>query len=280
MTDENPMTHPLVPDPAPDAEGPVRVEASPSGAVFITLDRAQAGNRMTPALSGALREAFETLHGADRVRVAFVRGAGGTFCAGRDAEWVRDSLDWTEADVRDDGYALGRMLRALREAPCTTVALVEGEAFDPGMGIVAACDLAIATRDARFGFPELKYGLLPSVPTPFVVEAIGPRQTQFLLSTGHVINAEEAMRLGLVQAVAGDAAELSTIAEQLTREVMACAPEATAEAKRLAFKVWGRPFDHALMDETAKRFAARRMSPEGEEGAKAFLEGRSPSWNL
>ena len=280
MTDENPITHPLVPDPAPDAEGPVRVEASPSGAVFITLDRAEAGNRMTSALAGALREAFETLHGADRVRIAFVRGAGGTFCAGRDPEWMRDSFDWSEADLRDEAYGTARMLKALRDVPAVTVALVEGEAFDPGMGLVAACDMAVATRDARFGFPELKLGLLPSVSAPYVVDAMGPRQAQLLLATGRQIDAGEALRLGLVQAIAADDAELSAIAEQLSRDAMACAPEAAAEAKRLAWRVWGRPFDHALMDEAARRFAARRVSAEGVEGVSAFLEGRPPSWTL
>lgn len=278
MTDENPITHPLVPDPAPDAAGPVRVEASPSGAVVITLDRAQAGNRMTPALAGALREAFETLHGADHVRVAFVRGAGGIFCAGHDPEWMRDTFDWTEGDLRDDAYATARMLKALHDVPALTVALVEGEALGPGMGLVAACDTAIATVNARFGFPELKLGLIPSVSAPYVVDVIGPRRAQALFATGKLIGAEEALRIGLVQALAGDEGELAVLTEQLTREVMTCAPEAAAEAKRLAWRVWGRPIDGAMMDETARRFAACRVSAEGTEGVTAHLESRAPSW--
>jgi methylglutaconyl-CoA hydratase len=278
MTDENPITHPLVPEPAPDAEGPVRVEASPSGAVVISLDRAQAGNRMTPALAGALREAFETLHGADHVRVAFVRGAGGTFCAGHDPDWMRDTFDWTESDLRDDAFGSARMLKALRDVPALTVALVEGEALGPGMGLVAACDMAIATVNARFGFPELKLGLIPSVSAPYVVDVIGPRHAQAMFATGKLIGAEEALRTGLVQALAGDEGELAAMTEKLTREVMSCAPAAAAEAKRLAWRVWGRPIDGTLMDETARRFAARRLSPEGVEGVTAFLEDRPPNW--
>jgi methylglutaconyl-CoA hydratase len=279
MTDENPMTHPLVPEPAPDAEGPVRVEASPSGAVVITLDRPRAGNRINPALTGALREAFETLHGADHVRVAFVRGAGRTFCAGYDPDWMRDTFDWTEGDLRDDAYEAARMLKALHDVPALTVALVEGEATGLGMGLVAACDAAIATREARFGFPELKLGLIPSVPAPYVVDVIGPRQAQVLLATGKLIGAEEALRLGLVQALASDEGELAAMTEQLTREVMSCAPEAAAEAKRMAWRVWGRPFDGAMMDETARRFAARRVSGEGSEGVRAHLDDRAPTWS-
>jgi methylglutaconyl-CoA hydratase len=280
MSDENPMTHPLVPEPAPDAEGPIRVEASPSGVVVVTLDRAKARNRMTQALQGALREAFETLHGADHVRLVLIRGAGGCFCAGRDPEWIRLTFDWSEGDLRDDALDQGRMLKALHEIPALTVALVEGEAYGPGVGLVAACDMALATETARFGFPELKFGLLPSVSAPYLADAVGPRHAQALLGTGRIIDAHVAQRIGLVQAVVADEPALATLAEQLTGDTLACAPEAAAEAKRLAWRVWGRPIDHGMLEETARRFAARRTSHEGTEGAQAFLDGRSPNWNL
>ena len=278
MTDENPITHPLVPEPAPDAAGPVRVEASPSGVVVVTLDRAEARNAMTPALQGALREAFETLHGADHVRLVLIRGAGANFCAGYDPEWMRLSFDWTEADLRDDALDQGRMLRALHLVPALTVALVEGEAYGPGVGLVAACDMALATETARFGFPELKSGLLPSVSAPYLADAIGPRHAQALLGTALTIDAHVAQRIGLVQAVAADEPALATLAERLTGDALACAPQATAEAKRLAWRVWGRPIDHGMLEETARRFAARRSSPEGTEGVQAFLDGRTPNW--
>lgn len=279
MSDENPFTHPLVPEPAPDATGPVRVEGSPSGVVVVTLDRPAANNRMNSALQGALREAFETLHGADHVRLVLIRGAGANFCGGRDREWMRVSFDWTEADLRDDALDHGRMLRALHEIPALTVALVEGEAYGPGVGLVAACDMALATETARFGFPELKLGLLPAVCAPYLADAIGPRHAQALLGTGRTIDAQEAQRIGLVQAVAPDEPALAALTERLTSDAVACAPQAAAEAKRLAWRVWGRPIDHGLLEETARRFAARRASPEGTEGVQAFLDGRSPNWN-
>jgi methylglutaconyl-CoA hydratase len=279
MTDENPMTHPLVPDPAPDASGPVRVEASPSGLVVVTLDRPYAGNRMNQALQGALREAFETLHGADHVRLVFVRGAGGNFCGGHDRDWMRASFDWTEADVRDDAFDQGRMLKALRDVPALTVALVEGEAFGPGVGLAAACDMALAVEGAQFGFPELKLGLMPAVSAPYITDAVGPRHAQAMLSTGRLIGAQEAQYMGLVQAVAADEAGLAALAEKLTDDALACGPDAAAEAKRFAWKVWGRPIDHAMLEETARRFAAQRATPEAAEGLQAFLDGRSPNWN-
>lgn len=280
MSDENPITHPLVPDPAPDAAGPVRVEASPSGVVVVTLDRPEARNAMTPALQGALREAFETLHGADHVRLVLIRGAGANFCAGYDPEWMRLTFDWTEADLRDDALDQGRMLKALHQVPALTVALVEGEAYGPGVGLVAACDMALATETARFGFPELKLGLMPSVSAPYLADAIGPRHAQALLGIGRTIDAQVAQRIGLVQAIAPDEPALSALAERITGDALACAPEAAAEVKRLAWRVWGRPIDHALLEETARRFAAHRTSAEGTEGVQAFLDGRSPNWNL
>jgi methylglutaconyl-CoA hydratase len=255
------------------------VEASPSGVVVVTLDRAQAGNRMNQAMQGALREAFETLHGADYVRLVLIRGAGDTFCAGHDPEWMRLTFDWTEADLRDDALDQGRMLKALHEVPALTVALVEGETYGPGVGLVAACDMALATETARFGFPELKFGLLPSVSAPYLTDAIGPRHAQSLLGTGLTIDAHVAHRIGLVQAVAPDEPALAALAERFTGDALGCAPEAAAEAKRLAWRVWGRPIDHGMLEETARRFAARRASPEGTEGVRAYLDGRAPNWN-
>jgi methylglutaconyl-CoA hydratase len=156
---------------------------------------------------------------------------------------------------------------------------VEGETYGPGVGLVAACDMALATETARFGFPELKLGLLPSVSAPYLADAIGPRHAQALLGAGLTINAGEAERIGLVQAVVPDEPALAALAERLTGDALACAPQAAAEVKRLAWRVWGRPIDHGLLEETARRFAARRASPEGTEGVQAFLDGRSPNWN-
>jgi methylglutaconyl-CoA hydratase len=139
--------------------------------------------------------------------------------------------------------------------------------------------MALATETARFGFPELKLGLLPSVCAPYLADAIGPRHAQSLLGTGRTIDAGEAQRIGLVQDIAYDEPALAALAERLTGDALACAPEAAAEVKRLAWRVWGRPIDHGMLEETARRFAARRASPEGSEGVQAYLDGRSPNWN-
>ena len=146
----NAIAHPFVADPAPDADNElVKIDALPSGVVFVTINRPEKKNAFDAATIAALYEAFETLQGADRVRVVFIRGAGGTFSAGADLNWMRDAAGWSEADNRDDAMGLAKMLKALHDVPALTVALVEGAAMGGGAGIVAACDMAVAVEGAR-----------------------------------------------------------------------------------------------------------------------------------
>lgn len=274
-----PITDPWVEEPAPDARtGSVLLDASPSGVAVVMINRPQKKNAFDAATIAGLREAFETLHGAEGVRVVFVRGAEGVFCAGADLEWMRDSADWTEADNREDALGLAKMLKALYDIPALTVALVEKAAMGGGAGLVAACDMAVATRDARFAFSEVKLGLIPATISPYVVDAIGPRHARALFTTGRVFDADYAQRIGLVTEVLEDAEALNAAQEKIAGEIMACAPEAIAESKRLVWDVWGRSIDNALMDETARRIAKKRVSPEGREGVRAFLEKRKPGW--
>jgi len=275
---ENPIADPLVENAAPDAAGPVRLDASPSGVAVVTIDRPEKRNAFDAATIAALREAFETLHGADHVRVVFLRGAGGIFSAGADLEWMRDAAGWSEADNRDDAMGLARMLKALYDVPALTVALVERAAMGGGGGLVAACDMAIATRDAKFAFSEVKLGIIPATISPYVVDAVGPRHAKALFTTGRLFDAEFAARIGLVTEVVDDSAALDAAQERIATEIMACAPGSIAESKRLVWDVWGRPIDNALMDDTARRIAKKRVGEEGREGVAAFLEKRKPSW--
>ncbi len=173
---------------------------------------------------------------------------------------------------------LAHMFKQLSEIPAVTVALVHGAAFGGGAGLVSVCDYAVAIRAARFAFSEVKVGLTPSVVAPFIVNAIGPRAARALFVTGRTFEAEEALRLGLVQELADDAQGLEAIAQRLTQEVMAAGPEAVVEARRLVWDVWGRPIDHRLMEETARSLAHRRVSDEAREGIAAFQGKRRPSW--
>ena len=275
----NSIAQPLVPDPAPDANDElVRIQSTPDGAVFITINRPTKRNAFDAATIAALHEAFETLHGADHVRVVFVRGAGGTFSAGADLGWMGDAVGWTEADNRDDAMGLARMLKSLHDIPALTVAIVEGAAMGGGAGIVAACDMAVAVKGTRFAFSEVKLGLIPATIAPYVVEAVGARRARQLFLTANIFDADYAAHAGLIDMVLPEGS-VDEFISMLTDSLTANAPGAMGDAKRLVHHVAGQRIDGGLMEDTAKRIARARVSAEGQEGVRAFLEKRSPVWS-
>jgi methylglutaconyl-CoA hydratase len=275
----NPIVDPLVEvvDTSPTSDL-VRLEATVEGAVTVTLNRPARRNALDADLISALEEAFRTLAGAEGVRVVFLRGMGGTFCAGADLAWMREAAAQAEDENREDAMALARMLKHLWDLPQLTVALIEGAAFGGGAGLAAACDLAVATADARFAFSEVKLGLLPSTIAPYVVRAIGPRQARALFATAAVFDADYAQRIGLVTEVCVDGLALEAARDLISRDILACAPGAVADAKRMVDDVFGKEIDHDLQELTARRIAAARAGDEGQEGVSAFLERRPPRW--
>jgi len=256
----------------------VHLDSTLEGVEVVTINRPDRRNAFNAELISALRETFETLRGAEGVRVVLIRGAGEVFCAGADLEWMRDAAGYSEAENREDAFEMAQMLKALWDLPALTVAMVQGGAFGGGAGLAAACDVAIATADAKFSFSEVRLGLIAATISPYVVAAVGPRAARTLFATGKVFDAAYAERAGLITEVVDDAQALSAAAERVIDEAMACGPEAVAASKRLVSDVVGRHIDRALMEETAKRIARVRVSPEGQEGVRAFLERRKPAW--
>jgi len=275
----NAISHPLLAGAAPDGNDElVRIEATVDGTVFVTINRPAKKNAFDAATIAALNEAFVTLHSADTVRTVFIRGAGGTFCAGADLGWMRDAADWSESDNRDDAMGLAKMLKALHDVPALTVALVEGAAMGGGAGIVAACDTAVAVKGAKFAFSEVKLGLIPATIAPYVVEAVGARTARRLFMTGQVFDADDAKAYGLVDQVLGSADEIDGFVAGLAASMKVCAPGAVGDSKRLVHHVAGHRLDAGLMEDTAKRIARARVGAEGQEGVRAFLDKRKPGW--
>jgi methylglutaconyl-CoA hydratase len=276
----NAIADPLVETPvSADLEGLVAIDSAADGMVVITLNRPELGNAMNSELAQALAEAFETLHGAEHVRIVFLRGAGGCFSRGADLEWLAaGATEWDEGDRKDDALIVAHMFAALTRIPGLTVALVEGDCLGEGAGLVAACDMAVAAADARFAFPEVKSGAVPAVAAPYVVNAIGPRQAKGLFMTGRPFDAAFALRIGLVQQVV-EPGTMPEVVGQLTEAAMGNAPGAMHEAKRLVWDVWDKPLDHHLIEETARRFAKARFGEEGLEGIAALTAGRAPGWS-
>lgn len=275
----NPIADPLV--EAPDISATtnlVDIEATQAGAATVIMNRPLRKNAFNSDLISALNEAFDTLAGAEGVRVVFVRGAGGTFSAGADLEWMRAAIDQTEHDNRTDALAMAKMLKALHSLPSLTVALVEGGAFGGGAGLAAACDVALAVEGSKFSFSEVRLGLIPATISPYVIQAIGPRMARTLFATGKVFDAAYAEKIGLITEVVADIAALEAAAEKIAVDIMACAPNAIAASKRLVDEVAGRHVDRDLMELTAHRIATIRVDDEGQEGVRAFLDHRKPRW--
>jgi methylglutaconyl-CoA hydratase len=230
----------------------------------VTLARPERRNAFDAALIAELTEAFGDVGDA---RAVVLAGDGESFCAGADVEWQRSAIDLSYEDNVEDALRLYRMLDAIDSCPAPVVARVQGYALGGGSGLVACTDAAIAARDAVFGFSEVKLGIVPAVISPFVLPRIGQDARRYFL-TGERFDAETAQRIGLVHEVAED---LDGAVEKVVGELLTSGPEAARAAKAL---VRDRP-----TPEDAARIAARlRSGAEGQEGLRAFLEKRPPSW--
>jgi methylglutaconyl-CoA hydratase len=232
----------------------------------VTLARPERRNAFDAALIAELAEAFVDV---GRARAVVLAGEGPSFSAGADVEWMRSSVDLSYEENLADALALRRMLEAIDGCPAPVVARVQGHALGGGCGLVACSDVAVAAPDAVFAFSEVKLGLVPAVISPFALAKIGPTAARRYFLTGERFDAETALRIGLVHEVAAD---LDEAVERVLVELRTAGPRATRAAKRLVFDA---PLDGI---ETARRIAERRTSQEGQEGLRAFLERRRPSW--
>jgi len=261
------------------AQDEVLLNVTPGGAAVITLNRPDRHNAFNADVVARLSDIFETLRAnTDEARVVFLRGAGKSFSAGADLEWMQAAADWTHEDNVQDALGLARMLHRLYDLPQTTVALVHGAAMGGGAGLMAACDIAVAVKDAKIRFSEVRLGLTPATISPFVVRAIGPRWARALFATGESFDGAYAEKMGLAQYTVESTDELDDMMEHLAKLAFHAAPGAVADAKRLVDDVFGEEIDDGLMRRTAHKIADRRVSKEGREGLAAFLEKRKPWW--
>jgi methylglutaconyl-CoA hydratase len=204
-------------------------------------------------------------------------GNGPAFCAGADLNWMKRMAGYDYAGNLRDAQALADMLAELDRMPKPTIARVHGPAFAGGTGLVAACDIAVGTREAKFCFSEAKLGLSPATISPHVIRAIGERAARRYFLTAEVFDAEEAHRIGMLSLLVSPS-EIDSEIDKLLAHLLAGGPEAMKKIKDLVRAVASRPLDDALVADTAKRIAEIRVSPEGKEGIASFLEKRKPSW--
>jgi methylglutaconyl-CoA hydratase len=244
--------------------GALRIERT-DDVLRVTLARPETRNAFDVALIAELAEAFVDVGTA---RAVVLSGDGPSFCAGADVEWMRASVDLDrEANVAD-ATALRRMLDAIDTCPAPVVAVVHGHALGGGVGLVAVADVVLADPRTVFAFSEVKLGIVPAVISPFALRKIGESAARRYFVTGERFDAETALRIGLVHEIATD---LDGTLERLLGELRTAGPRAARHAKRLVL-------DRPDGPETARRIAERRTSEEGQEGLRAFLERRRPSW--
>ena len=245
------------------------VAVSINGSVArITLDRADRHNAFDDRVIEELTRAFERVQSDSAVRVVVLAAAGPSFSAGADLAWMRRMAAASLEENEADALALARMLERLHGLPQPSVALVQGPAFGGGVGLIAACDIAIAAETAQFAFPEVKLGLIPATIAPYVVAAIGAREAHRYMLTAERFDAAEALRIGLVHSVT---ANVEQEGERVIEALLANGPEAVKSAKRLIRLVDGRAIDDVLRNKTARLLAEIRTGAEARDRIQAFL---------
>lgn len=249
------------------------------GVAQLVLNRPDVHNAFDDIMIGELIQALDSFAANDQVRVLLLRSNGKNFSAGADLGWMRSMAEKNYADNLLDAGELAKLMQKLDNFPAPTIVLVQGAAFGGAVGLVACCDIAIAADKASFCLSEVKIGLMPAVISPYVVRAIGERASRRYFLTAERFFAAEALHLGLLHQVVSDD-ELHGVSDAMVQTLLANSPAAVKAAKDLIFTVANQPTTQALIDETSRRIAAIRVSAEGQEGLSAFLQKRTPAWQL
>ena len=245
----------------------------------ITLNRPEVRNAFNDEVIAELKAAFEQAAQADHVRCVVLAAEGPAFCAGADLNWMRRMADYTREDNLADAGQLAAMLQAIYTCPKPTMARVQGDVYAGGMGLVAACDMAVAVDTAQFCLSEVKLGLIPATIGPYVIRAMGARAAHRYFLTAERFGAAEAHRIGLVHEVVSVDALDAQVAEW-TQALVNASPHAVRACKRLVQDVAEREINDALVRQTVEAIADIRASDEGREGVQAFLQKRKPNWLL
>lgn len=255
----------------------VLTEIGPDGNAKVTLNRPEVHNAFDPEMVEALDAALRQLEADARVRAVVLEGSGKSFCAGADIAHMKKSATYTPQQNFDAAHLTARMLYTLYRLPKPTIACIRGAVRGGGVGLAAACDIAIGARDATFRLSEVKIGVIPAMISPYVIAAIGERMAHRYMLTGEEFNAAEAYRIGLLHEIV-DEDQLTAAVGHMLAHLHTSGPQAVAAIKRLIPVSAHAPLGAAIVDETARRIAEVRATPEAQEGLSAFLEKRKPAW--
>ena len=259
------------------AENSVLLDVDERGVASLTLNRPEIHNAFDDALINRLLQALESVEVDPKVRVVVLRSEGKSFSAGADLRWMRRMADYSNKENLADARNLAALMQRLNGLSKPTIARVQGAAFGGGVGLVACCDMAVGTPQARFSLSEVRLGLIPAVISPYVIAAMGERSARRYFLTAERFSADEAHRLGLLHEVVDDE-QLDATIDGLIDALLQGGPCAVAAAKSLIFAVSRQPTSAAVIEETAQRITAIRASDEGKAGLNAFLNKRPADW--
>jgi methylglutaconyl-CoA hydratase len=245
---------------------------------LITLNRINKHNAFNNQLLSDMLRILDTAIADSNVRVIILKANGKHFSAGADLEWMQSMVSFSEQENLQDSLVLGNLMYHLHHSPKPTIAMVQGSSYGGGAGLVAACDIAIAANNARFCFSEVKLGLIPAVISPYVVKAIGERMAKMLFMSAEVFEASRALAINLIQHCVPED-QLLEFTLNFANQLAQNAPEAVKASKELAEKVALAVIDEKLVHYTASLIAQKRVSAEGQEGLRAFLNKETPNWN-
>ncbi|MCZ6604491.1 MAG: enoyl-CoA hydratase/isomerase family protein [Alphaproteobacteria bacterium] len=248
-----------------------------NGVARVTFANPERRNAMDDGFFAELTSIMTTLGRDEGVRTIVLAAQGPIFCAGGDLNWMAKGAKYDRAENIADMRSLGDMLRTINETPRPVIARVQGPAYGGGVGLLCVCDVVLAVAHAKFSLSETRLGLIPGVISPFVIAALGPRQSRRYALTGELFGAQAALDIGLVHEIVAEDALDGRIAE-IADNIRKGGPQAVAGSKALMRRVAWRPVDDALMSETAELIADVRAGAEAAEGIAAFLEKRRPNW--
>lgn len=251
-----------------------------AGVGIVTLNRPERHNAFDDTMIAELADAMERMADDPAVRLVVISSTGKSFCAGADLEWMRRAAAFSLEENRRDAGELAEMLLRIADCPKPVLARVQGPAYGGGVGLIAACDMAVATFETRFALTEVKLGLIPAVIGPHVIAAIGERHARRYMLTAEVFSAAEAYRIGLIHEMVADVASLDDAIGEWVEALLKNGPQALAECKALIRSVANRPLGPKVIEHTVDRIANVRVSPEGQEGLDAFLQKRKPDWAI
>ena len=245
--------------------------------VWCKLNRPEVRNAFNPEMIAELTDFAGNL--PDGVRGVVLHGEGLMFCAGGDLRWMQQSLEMDREQNRQDAQRLAEMYLALDRLPVPMIGLIHGAAMGGGVGLVCVCDYAIAVDGTQFSFSEVRLGIVPACISPFVLRKIGPGYARALFTSAERFESRKAYEIGLIHAIASDRNEADALLKKKLQEIVECGPNAIRHIKNLLFELLFDSSDREQLDRAADLLANVRVSQEGQEGLRAFLEKRKPNWN-